>query len=663
MRVIPLPAMIKLVWSRIIFSRLTTAYFIFSVIHFIIQIALQIEAFTINANAANFLFNIVEQGNAISTDVPVLGADLRLCHDLRLNLSTAACPVVWNGTPSTNNTLNNQPGVEYDMATSSFSSLSIVPTSVSSQASSFSVGPSTSQPVQQLESSAVQSTVHERHTVTVTIQPPPTTSSATNDAAQTVATPGNVDLNDDDGDNNDFKPPAVIKRHVSKREDFEAIMDTVSDRHTCLVVLNWPVSILDNTKREDIVFVAFQFWVLGMSVVALLNESIPHIIASLLTHILATAWAAFQISHTALFRADFARLVTKGACRPAMILPIKYWEERSKAEISSLALNVLALFISSFLTWRLIKLFGWQTFKRVGASLAINRVYKLVLTLSITIQLSLFFMVSTVGLWIDQLFNGVIAKKATYATLYKVNFLVTLILLVPWLMTGWFAVRREQKIPMLIFLALSFAYLVGWGVMFLSTTFRWTYVQWQFFGAMASASVILTLMSAILGVICRFNFGKGLSRYLNAHQTLPGDDFTPVTPGGTDLEKVAFPSNEKPIPTYSATFGSGPEVPLPTQMFASRMGPRFFNASTEPFEFQSNPSLVTAPLPVLTRTESDKSSKDVPLVRRGTRESDRSTKSSSSSSYSYSRDSDHSRNNSQSTLPGRANNGKRWVIE
>jgi hypothetical protein len=235
---------------------------------------------------------------------------------------------------------------------------------------------------------------------------------------------------------------------------------------------------------------------------------------------------------------------------------------------------------------------------------------------------------------------------------------------------------------MLIFLALSFAYLVGWGVMFLSTTFRWTYVQWQFFGAMASASVILTLMSAILGVICRFNFGKGLSRYrklldaivsdvlssnffisVNAHQTLPGDDFTPVTPGGTDLEKVAFPSNEKPIPTYSATFGSGPEVPLPTQMFASRMGPRFFNASTEPFEFQSNASPVTAPLPVLTRTESDKSSKDVPLVRRGTRESDRSTKSSSSSSSTYSRDSDHSRNNSQSTLPGRANNGKRWVIE
>ena len=33
---------------------------------------------------------------------------------------------------------------------------------------------------------------------------------------------------------------------------------------------------VENTKREDITFIAFQIWLLGMSLVALLNESIPH---------------------------------------------------------------------------------------------------------------------------------------------------------------------------------------------------------------------------------------------------------------------------------------------------------------------------------------------------------------------------------------------------
>ena len=99
------------------------------------------------------------------------------------------------------------------------------------------------------------------------------------------------------------------------------------------------------------------------------------------------------------------------------------------------------------------KLFGWQTFKRVGASMTINRVYKLVLILSITIQLSLFFMVVTVGLWIDQLWNGQIAHLAKLAFVYKPVFIIVLVvsfcisityiflltlpkqLLIPWLMT------------------------------------------------------------------------------------------------------------------------------------------------------------------------------------------------------------------------------------
>lgn len=91
-----------------------------------------------------------------------------------------------------------------------------------------------------------------------------------------------------------------------------------------------------------------------MSIVAILNESIPHILASLLTHVMATAWAAFQITHTANFRSDFNRVITHGACDGVALLPT-YWEARGMAEIPSLALNVFALFLSIFLTWRLMK--------------------------------------------------------------------------------------------------------------------------------------------------------------------------------------------------------------------------------------------------------------------------------------------------------------------
>jgi len=91
-----------------------------------------------------------------------------------------------------------------------------------------------------------------------------------------------------------------------------------------------------------------------MSTVALLNESIPHVLASLLTHVMATGWGTFQIVHTANFRADFTRIITKGACGHN-VLHSDYWEARHWAEISSLVFNGVALIISCALTLKLIR--------------------------------------------------------------------------------------------------------------------------------------------------------------------------------------------------------------------------------------------------------------------------------------------------------------------
>lgn len=77
-------------------------------------------------------------------------------------------------------------------------------------------------------------------------------------------------------------------------------------------------------------------------------------IASLLTHLVATGWAGFQVLNTAQFRRDFAKVTTKGACCPINLLPT-YWQSRSAAEIPSLVLNAVAVLVSVLLSWRLGK--------------------------------------------------------------------------------------------------------------------------------------------------------------------------------------------------------------------------------------------------------------------------------------------------------------------
>jgi hypothetical protein len=410
----------------------------------------------------------------------------------------------------------------------------------------------------------------------------------------------------------------------------------VLDRQ-CLWALNYPVQILQQTEREDLTFIAFQIWVLGMSIVAVLNESVPHTIATLLTHLLATGWAGYQIYNTAQFHGDFSRLSTNGACNPINLLP-SYWTSRFGAEIASLVLNVVALLVSTFLSWRLAKLFGWQTFKRVGASITISRVYKLVLVLSIVIQMSLFFMVVAISLWLDQLCNGNIGRLDSTPE-YKPFLIVTLILLLPWLTTGWYGVRRELKMPTLVFLALSVGYLAGWAAMFDSTAFRWTYMTWTFFGVMTTASVFLTLVAFILGITCRINFGKGLIRCLNAEEPIP-EDFVPVN-YEDDPEKIAFPTDDRRVPSFSATFSAGQEV-SPSQM----LPPPIWEKFSMPEGSYPTSGATQIPLAALARLPSSGSYNTV------------ERHVSNSSTYSST-----STTSSQLGSDSTAGRSKRWIIE
>ncbi|KAF9229606.1 hypothetical protein BS17DRAFT_743880 [Gyrodon lividus] len=582
--VFPIPAKLKLLWDRITLSRTTTFYFVFSVLHCVVQVVFQVQAFRINVQAADFLASITKQGHTIDSDAfYVFGNDLRLCDNVPASFSTGSCQVIWDGMVG-DNTLAHMPSV----ANATALSLDMME---DDQPSSSTKPPNPSSTPTPHNSTDHDFRVFDESTLFMR-------NSLGN--IQAIEVNGTVQVVVNGlGWNNES---AVLNRQ-------------------CLWALGWPVQILRNTEREDLTFIAFQIWVLGMSIVALLNESVPHMIASLLTHLVATGWAGFQIFNTAQFRGDFAEVTTNGACHPINLLP-SYWQSRAAAEIPSLVLNAVALLVSAFLSWRLAKSFGWQTFKRVGASLTISRIYKFVLTLSIIIQLSVFFIVTSIALWLDQLWNGAIGHLAT-SLVYKPLLIITLILLFPWLALGWFAVRRERKLEMLIFLVMCLGYLGGWGAMFNSTTFRWTYMTWTFFGLMTTASVFLTLVSFILGIICRINFGKGLPRYLNAQELMPSDGFEPVT-FGSDPEKVAFPSGDKP--TFSATFGLGQRIP---QTFMPSTSQRF----AQPMRMSSQSSL-QQPSPVKTRTSN-------PLYRYPS----------------------HSSVNSSVSTDSRSTEYKRWVIE
>ena len=109
-----------------------------------------------------------------------------------------------------------------------------------------------------------------------------------------------------------------------------------------------------------------------MSVIALLHESIPHIFAVTITHVLATTWPSFQIHNTHQLRADFQQ--TTSAADSCGVNILSNYRSQRKAgmvlyhhgtssgvarlfeQIAVLSINVVFLISSIFFTYRLVKI-------------------------------------------------------------------------------------------------------------------------------------------------------------------------------------------------------------------------------------------------------------------------------------------------------------------
>jgi hypothetical protein len=90
---------LQLQWCKITSSRLTSFYFIFSVLHFAIQLSFQIRAYTVNAAAHQIITNIVHDAGTVNASLPFLKSSrLYLCSWVPSNLNTdvADCPIIWN---------------------------------------------------------------------------------------------------------------------------------------------------------------------------------------------------------------------------------------------------------------------------------------------------------------------------------------------------------------------------------------------------------------------------------------------------------------------------------------------------------------------------------------------------------------------------------------
>ncbi|KAF9532614.1 hypothetical protein CPB83DRAFT_630475 [Crepidotus variabilis] len=296
---------------------------------------------------------------------------------------------------------------------------------------------------------------------------------------------------------------------------------------SCVISLMYLDDIVHNARREDVVTFVFQLWMLGVSLFAIIAQSIPHISAVFLGHVLGTIWSAYRLASTTSMRTFYQANMVPKACGGVDVVG-NWWNVRIGHDIATTVLNILVLQIISFLSFKLYNIYTSQTRARVAASPQVYSAYKFFLLFAAVLQLSVFYALASTGMWIDKVSHAPLKQLATHSTLYLAGFIVSLIFQVPWLLFGWTTIRYEGRILFLAFLGISGGLLILFTVIFFSHIYLYTFVSWPFFGAMTMTSYVLLVLTTVLAVICRLKFGQGLAEFLNAKEELEAADFTPV---------------------------------------------------------------------------------------------------------------------------------------
>ncbi|KAH7107128.1 hypothetical protein BKA62DRAFT_686060 [Auriculariales sp. MPI-PUGE-AT-0066] len=298
--------------------------------------------------------------------------------------------------------------------------------------------------------------------------------------------------------------------------------------HECIASLRYPEQEFQDAGRENISFLFFHVWVFAISILAIVNESVPHLASALAGQCLAAAWAAWDIYRTIQFRRRYEGLISDTLCSGANLIP-HYWPTRNRLTVSIASINFGMLALTFWLTMVLIRMFSTSQFRSVGAAPMLEKLYRVLMAFSTVLRLYIFFLVLTTTLWLDQLDGGLLHTFLTTSQFngYLGICSIALILALPLVFLGDTSVRTERRHLALGFLVAQSLY-VGFHASLLASSaiYRWTLILWPFFAVNVAASFILAFTSLVLGILCRINFGRGLDHFIHVTSILERDGFT-----------------------------------------------------------------------------------------------------------------------------------------
>ncbi|CAG8569367.1 18725_t:CDS:10 [Acaulospora morrowiae] len=261
-------------------------------------------------------------------------------------------------------------------------------------------------------------------------------------------------------------------------------------------------------EQENAIFMVFQLFQLWFCLNAVYNQNTFQIITIAVINFLCGLCSIVQILEIRKWSSDL-----NAAC--GAVVP-NFDKDFGSYDVPLVVCLVIFSLIIAFLSWKLYQQFGWNIYKRIGADIRMQKIYKTILIFVLYLKLDLFFILVT-AVEVFMSFNIDTPQTNNFIFvlpkgLYYFHMFVTIMILLLEVL-AYYALRREWKIGMIVYLVLSLCTVVDFIVLLKFATKTITQ-SWYFFILLVVVAIVLSLLTWVWALLVTRDFDKGFANLI-----------------------------------------------------------------------------------------------------------------------------------------------------
>ncbi|KAI7906116.1 uncharacterized protein BX663DRAFT_498831 [Cokeromyces recurvatus] len=260
---------------------------------------------------------------------------------------------------------------------------------------------------------------------------------------------------------------------------------------------------LKRIKWENIAFVGFQLWFVCMSFDATVYQNAAEVITLAIMNFACAILGALEVIDGKRWLSILTDIKLKYKI-PIIVVPIQtaYYVEIAL----SICVGVYAI-IFAYVSYAVVREFGWIIYKKIGADISIQRMYRILQFFVLALKIDIFieFLVSV--FYLIQF-----ALKSGFNSWTTIVFIVITLLILPMLYFGRVAVASESLLQMTVFIL--FQLCVGFQLILIAVEATDSEDYWYIWICFVILGLIIAAATVVLALLCIINFNKGLKPYI-----------------------------------------------------------------------------------------------------------------------------------------------------